>query len=270
MTMMASCYFISQGRANLNKMISAFATSSPVQRPLLLKPNDRICLSSRGSRAHFHTTSMSLASELPTKISKTYELTPQKIGNSDLVMTEVSLGTMTWGEQNTEEEAHQQLDIAYERGVVGIDAAELYPVPPKPDTSGLTEKYIGSWIRKRGGTDFREKLVILSKVAGGSQGRRAIEWIRSANRRVDRKNILLAVDGILERLGTDYIDCLQIHWPDRVRLDFHSTLVTTTSNPSSVILTACSFFTLNYNVLVRAALRSERIRSVENGRGGIL
>lgn len=143
------------------------------------------------------------------------ELEKRSIGDSGLVMTEVSLGTMTWGQQNSEQEAHEQLDYAYERGVVGIDSAEMYPVPPARDSAGETERYIGSWIRSRGGPSFREKLVLCSKVAGGSASGRSFPWIRGENRKVDRVNIREAVDGILARLGTDYIDLLQIHWPDR-------------------------------------------------------
>ncbi|CAN8076904.1 unnamed protein product [Agarophyton chilense] len=137
------------------------------------------------------------------------------VGNAGLVMTELTLGTMTWGHQNSEQDAHEQLDYAFERGVVGIDGAELYPVPPQQETYGGTERAIGSWIKKRGGGSFREKLVIFSKVAGGSFGERTLSWIRGEDRKVDRKNIRAAVQGILQRLGTDYIDLLQIHWPDR-------------------------------------------------------
>lgn len=137
------------------------------------------------------------------------------VGQNGLVMTEVTLGTMTWGHQNSEEDAHDQLDYAYERGVVGIDAAEMYPVPPEEDTCGDTERMLASWVRKRGGPAFRDKLVIFSKVAGGSGSGRSFPWIRGTDRKVDRTNIRQAVEGILSRLGTDYIDLLQIHWPDR-------------------------------------------------------
>lgn len=147
------------------------------------------------------------------QLSTAFELRP--VGPAGLTMTEVTLGTMTWGQQNSEEEAHAQLDRAYEHGVVGIDGAELYPVPPAKESCGDTERIIGSWVKKRGGQAFREKLVICSKVAGGSNGTRSMNWIRGDERKVDRKNIREAVDGILQRLGTDYIDLLQIHWPDR-------------------------------------------------------
>lgn len=148
-------------------------------------------------------------------VDTSYQLEKRKLGSSELVFTEVSLGTMTWGEQNSEAEAHAQLDYAYERGVMGIDSAEMYPVPPREKTNGRTEQYIGSWIRARGGTAFREKLVLASKVAGPARASGFMSYVRGNNRVVDRKNVLAAVEGILDRLGTDYIDLLQIHWPDR-------------------------------------------------------
>lgn len=139
----------------------------------------------------------------------------RKLASSDLTLTEVCLGTMTFGHQNTEQQAHALLDYAHCRGVVGIDTAEIYPVPPSKETCGLTERFVGSWIRKRGGAAFRDKLVILSKVAGGSTRDRGLAWVRGKGRRVDRSGIRDAVHGILDRFGTDYVDLLQIHWPDR-------------------------------------------------------
>ena len=194
----------------------AFALSLPVYPSIYFHSPPQGCLC-RIVTPQCSPISMVVRPQAPSTVDKSYELERRKIGSSDLVMTEVSLGTMTWGEQNTEEEAHAQLDIAYERGVVGIDTAETYPVPPAAHTYGLTEKYIGSWLRKRGGKNFRDNVVILSKVAGASGTSRSLQWIRGSNRHVDRKNIFAAVDGILRRLGTDYIDCLQIHWPERVR-----------------------------------------------------
>lgn len=152
----------------------------------------------------------------PHSVTETHhDLAKKTIGSSDLVLTEVCLGTMTYGHQNTEDEAHEQLDYAYERGVIGIDSAELYPVPAREETSGTTERFIGSWIKKRGGAKFRDTLVLCSKVAGSNRSSRGLPWIRGTKRWVDRPNIRAAVDGILARLGTDYIDLLQIHWPDR-------------------------------------------------------
>lgn len=145
----------------------------------------------------------------------TIELEKRRIGNSDLILTEVCLGTMTWGRQNSESDAHHQLDIAFERGIIGIDCAEMYPVPPLKDAYGRTEEYIGRWIKKRGGASFRGNLTLCSKVAGASVPGRGLPWIRGEDRKLDRANIREAVDGILSRLGTDYIDLLQVHWPDR-------------------------------------------------------
>jgi aryl-alcohol dehydrogenase-like predicted oxidoreductase len=164
-----------------------------------------------------HTSPSMVAAQRTTQVDKSYDLRQSGIGNSGLVMTEVSLGTMTWGQQNTIEDAHRQLDYAYERGVIGIDTAEMYPVPPTSDTAGHSEEYIGAWIRARGGESFRDKLVIASKVAGSARGGngRSFPWIRGNSRCLDERNLIEAVDGSLKRLGTDYIDLLQLHWPDR-------------------------------------------------------
>ncbi|MAW32842.1 MAG: NADP(H)-dependent aldo-keto reductase [Proteobacteria bacterium] len=133
-----------------------------------------------------------------------------RIGNSELVVSEICLGTMTFGEQNTESEAHEQLDYATANGVNFIDAAEMYPVPPRAETQGLTESYVGSWLKRQ----KRDKLVIASKVTGPGRG---FQWVRNgagANA-IDLKSIETALDGSLRRLQTDYIDLYQIHWPDR-------------------------------------------------------
>jgi aryl-alcohol dehydrogenase-like predicted oxidoreductase len=114
---------------------------------------------------------------------------------------------MTFGEQNTEQEAFNQLDYALERGVNFIDTAEMYPVPPKATTQGLTEQYIGNWLAKSG---KREKVVLATKVAGP----RNVPYIRD-NMSLDRKNIHLAIDDSLKRLQTDYVDLYQLHWPQR-------------------------------------------------------
>jgi aryl-alcohol dehydrogenase-like predicted oxidoreductase len=148
-------------------------------------------------------------------VDKAYELERRAVGGNGLVLTEVALGTMTWGQQNSVEDAHAQLDYAFERGVVGIDAAEMYPVPPRRETSGRTEEYISSWLASRGGKSFRDRLVIASKVAGSAASGRSFPWIRGPERRLDDHNISAAVDGILARLGTDYVDLLQVHWPER-------------------------------------------------------
>jgi aryl-alcohol dehydrogenase-like predicted oxidoreductase len=124
-----------------------------------------------------------------------------------LRVSEVCLGTMTWGEQNSEAEAHEQLDYAVARGVNFIDTAEMYPVPPNATTQGRTETYIGNWLARRS----REGLVIASKVAG--PGRR--DWIRQGRTDLTRGIIAEAVDTSLARLQIDCIDLYQIHWPQR-------------------------------------------------------
>ena len=124
-----------------------------------------------------------------------------------LNVSQVCLGTMTWGQQNSEAEAHAQLDYAIDQGINFIDTAEMYPVPPNAETQGRTEKYLGSWLARRP----RERLVIATKVAG--PGRR--DWIRNGRTDLTREVIAEAVDTSLARLKTDYIDLYQIHWPQR-------------------------------------------------------
>ncbi|WP_119393589.1 NADP(H)-dependent aldo-keto reductase [Salinibius halmophilus] len=140
----------------------------------------------------------------------------RKLGQTDLDVSLICLGTMTYGEQNTEAEAHEQLDYAVSQGINFIDTAEMYPVPPKPDTQGRTEAYIGSWLAQR---SDRDKLVIASKVAGPR-----MEHIRGGSR-LSRQHVIEACDASLKRLKTDYIDLYQIHWPERAtnffgRLDY--------------------------------------------------
>ena len=130
------------------------------------------------------------------------------LGNTGLDVSLICLGTMTWGEQNTEADAHAQLDYAVAHGINFIDTAELYPVPPKAETWGRTEAFIGSW---PGLKQHRDKLVIASKVVGPGMG----EYMRSGARRLDRRNIEAAIDGSLRRMGIDCIDLYQLHWPDR-------------------------------------------------------
>jgi len=131
----------------------------------------------------------------------------RRLGESDLQVSALSLGTMTFGEQNSEAEAHAQLDYAVSRGVNFIDSAEMYPVPPRAETQGRTESYIGSWLKHQP----RDKLIVATKIAGPSRG---FAWIRSGPR-VDRQNLEAAIDGSLKRLQTDYVDLYQIHWPER-------------------------------------------------------
>jgi len=131
----------------------------------------------------------------------------RRLGRTDLQVSSLCLGTMTYGEQNSEADAHAQLDYALANGVNFIDTAEMYPVPPKAKTQGLTEQYIGSWIKARAN---RDKFILASKVAGPS-----FDYIRNGDLRLDRKNIVAALDASLKRLNTDYIDLYQLHWPER-------------------------------------------------------
>lgn len=131
----------------------------------------------------------------------------RRLGRTDLNVSLICLGTMTWGEQNTEAEAHQQLDAAVAAGVNFIDTAEMYPVPPKAETYGATEKYIGTWLKRQ----QREKIILATKVIGCSD----FSYVRDGSQRLDRKNIEAALNASLKRLQTDYIDLYQLHWPDR-------------------------------------------------------
>ncbi|MFD1802035.1 NADP(H)-dependent aldo-keto reductase [Mixta tenebrionis] len=132
-----------------------------------------------------------------------------RIPHSTLEVSQLGLGTMTFGEQNSEADAHAQLDLAVDCGINFIDTAEVYPVPPQPQTQGLTERYIGSWLKARGS---RDKIILATKIAGPSRG--GDSSIRPAQA-LDRKNIRSAVEESLKRLNTDYIDLYQIHWPQR-------------------------------------------------------
>ena len=133
----------------------------------------------------------------------------KKLGNTDILVPEICLGTMTFGEQNTQDEAFEQLDYALERGLNFWDTAEMYPVPPRVETQGETERIIGNWLKARGG---RDKLIIASKIAGPSQGG---SHIRDGQTRFNAAEISHALDQNLTRLQTDYIDLYQLHWPQR-------------------------------------------------------
>ena len=130
----------------------------------------------------------------------------KKLANTNLDVSLISLGTMTYGEQNTEAEAHEQLDYSIANGVNLIDTAEMYAIPPKQETQGLTEKIIGTWLVKR---KDREKIHIATKVAGPG-----MEYLRDGSR-LSKKHIFQAADDSLKRLQTDYIDLYQVHWPER-------------------------------------------------------
>ena len=131
----------------------------------------------------------------------------KKLGNTDIKVSTICLGTMTWGEQNTQEEGFEQMDYALEQGVNFWDTAELYSVPPKEKTFGHTEIIIGNWFEK---TKQRDKIVIATKVAGPAR-----EYIRGGGNNYTLKRITEALNDSLKRLKTDYIDLYQLHWPER-------------------------------------------------------
>ena len=133
----------------------------------------------------------------------------RQLGNTDLKVSSLCLGTMTWGEQNTEQEAHEQLDYALERGINFYDTAEMYPVPPKEDTYTHTESIIGKWDKMR---TQRDKIIMATKIAGPAEW---MAYVRNGQNKFDKKNITEAVDASLKRLQTDYIDLYQLHWPER-------------------------------------------------------
>ncbi|MBE4574624.1 aldo/keto reductase [Vibrio navarrensis] len=130
-----------------------------------------------------------------------------KLPHSSLEISKICLGTMTFGEQNTEQDAFAQLDYAVDHGVNFIDTAEMYPVPPKAETQGLTEQFIGNWLGKSG---KREKVVLATKVAGP----RNVPYIRE-NMSLNRRHIHTAINDSLQRLQTDYVDLYQLHWSQR-------------------------------------------------------
>jgi len=132
-----------------------------------------------------------------------------KLGRTDLTVSRVCLGTMTFGQQNTESDAHSQLDYALERGINFIDTAEMYPVPPSAGTQGSTERFIGTWLRKSG---KRDQVVLATKAAGPNPNQ---TWIRGGRQNLDAANLRAALDDSLRRLQTDYVDLYQLHWPSR-------------------------------------------------------
>ena len=134
------------------------------------------------------------------------------LGRTNINVSVITLGTMTWGEQNTEAEAHSQLDLAVERGINLIDVAEMYPVPPKPETQGLSERYLGTWLKKSG---KRDQLLIATKATGPARKPHNPRHIRGGVNHFDRKGLSDALHGSLDRLQLDYVDLYQLHWPDR-------------------------------------------------------
>ena len=134
----------------------------------------------------------------------------RSLGRTGLKVSALCLGTMTWGEQNTETEGHEQMDYALDCGINFFDTAELYPVPPKAQTAGRTESIIGSWFHQR---KNRDKVILATKVVG----RTPMDWFRQAKgpAELNRAQMTEALEGSLRRLRTDYIDLYQLHWPDR-------------------------------------------------------
>ena len=131
----------------------------------------------------------------------------KKLGTTNLNVSLICLGTMTWGTQNTEKDAFEQMDYSVSKGINFFDTAEIYSVPPTADSYGKTEEMIGNWFEKR---KNREKIILASKVAGPG-----CDWIRGGGNNFDEKKIGEAIDDSLKRLKTDYIDLYQLHWPER-------------------------------------------------------
>ena len=131
----------------------------------------------------------------------------KKLGNTDLIVSTICLGTMTWGEQNTIKEGFEQMDYALDQGINFFDAAEMYPSPCRKETYGETEKIIGNWFSER---KNRDKIILASKISGPG-----MSYIRGGGLQFSEKNISLAIENSLKRLKTDYIDLYQLHWPER-------------------------------------------------------
>lgn len=134
------------------------------------------------------------------------------LGSSNLSVSRICLGSMTWGQQNSQEDANQQIDYALSQGINFIDTAEMYAVPPSPDTYGKTETIIGNWLAAN--PERRKEVVLATKIAGPG-----LPWVRNAGP-ITGEAIIAAVDASLKRLQTDYIDLYQLHWPNRTSPHF--------------------------------------------------
>ena len=136
----------------------------------------------------------------------------RKLGTTDIDVSVICLGTMTWGEQNTQKDGFDQMDYALERGINFFDTAEIYAVMPRKETYGKTEEIIGNWFKEK---KNRDKIILASKIA--SKAENDLQWIREGSKNLgfDKKNMNSAIDASLKRLQTDYIDLYQLHWPER-------------------------------------------------------
>ena len=173
------------------------------------------------------------------------------LGRTGISVSEICLGTMTWGSQNSEREAHDQLDYALSQGVTFIDTAELYPTtPPSAETYGDTERFIGSWLKARGN---RDRVVLASKVAGPGR-----PWIRGGVG-ISRASIVQAIDDSLSRLNTDYLDLYQLHWPNRGHYHFRNAW---NYDPSSQDRTAVSAELLEALETVGDLVKAGKVRAL--------
>lgn len=139
----------------------------------------------------------------------------RKLGKTNLDISLIGLGTMTWGWQNTQEEGFEQMDYALDQGINFFDTAEMYAIPPSPERFGKTETIIGNWFESRGN---RDKVILASKITGPG-----FDWLHDGDNQINKKNVLRAVKGSLKRLKTDYIDLYQLHWPNRGSYHFGKT-----------------------------------------------
>jgi len=169
----------------------------------------------------------------------------KKLGNTDLKVSTICLGTMTWGEQNTKKDAFEQMDYALDQGINFFDTAELYAVPMKSDTRGKTSQFIGEWFLK---TKKRDKIILADKVAGES----AMNWLRPDGEKtsLNKKQIEFACNRSLKDLKTDYIDLYQVHWPDRPSGPFSGKLEYEHKNTNNFVKIEETLDTLNNLVKV--------------------
>ncbi|OAI92747.1 NADP(H)-dependent aldo-keto reductase [Pseudomonas putida] len=157
----------------------------------------------------------------------------RQLGNSELQVSVLGLGSMTWGHQNSEAEAHQQIELALAAGVNLIDTAEMYPTPTNAETWRTTERYIGNWLAASG---RRDEVLLASKIAGPSSEKAPQPHIRGGLSRHDRRNIVEALEGSLQRLRTDYLDLYQLHWPDRRTTTFGQREYAWQDDPESIAI----------------------------------